>query len=114
MVSHQSAALQTSPEVIPRDDNGLANKPVQLSIIVPVFNEAGTLPELCRTLRDEMERLGKTWEVLFINDGSTDGSEQILSDFAEDPSYPFPSKLWPDRCRDGGVRFCPGRYSHPN
>jgi glycosyltransferase involved in cell wall biosynthesis len=83
MVSHQSAALQTSPEVIPRDDNGLANKPVQLSIIVPVFNEAGTLPELCRTLRDEMERLGKTWEVLFINDGSTDGSEQILSDFAD-------------------------------
>jgi glycosyltransferase involved in cell wall biosynthesis len=83
MGSNESAVLKTSPEVVLKDEKAQANQPVQISVIVPVFNEAGTLTELFENLRDEMGRLGRTWEILFVNDGSTDGSEEILNELAD-------------------------------
>ena len=83
MGSNESAVLKTSPEVVLKDEKAQANQPVQISVIVPVFNEADTLAELFENLRDEMGRLGRTWEILFINDGSTDGSEEILNELAD-------------------------------
>ncbi|MBV9875937.1 MAG: glycosyltransferase family 2 protein [Verrucomicrobia bacterium] len=83
MGSNESAVLKTSPEVVLKDEKAQANQPVQISVIVPVFNEADTLTELFENLRDEMGRLGRTWEILFINDGSTDGSEEILNELAD-------------------------------
>lgn len=43
-----------------------------LSVLIPVFNEAATLPELLRRLPEVLDPLGDTWEVVFIDDGSTD------------------------------------------
>ncbi|HEY5117960.1 MAG TPA: glycosyltransferase family 2 protein [Anaerolineales bacterium] len=53
-------------------------KPVY-SIVVPVFNEADNLSELHRRLAEVMNSLDETWEVIFINDGSTDESSNFLS-----------------------------------
>jgi glycosyltransferase involved in cell wall biosynthesis len=83
MGSNESAVLKTSPEVVLKDEKAQANQPVQISVIVPVFNEADTLTELFENLRNEMGRLGRPWEILFINDGSTDGSEEILNELAD-------------------------------
>jgi glycosyltransferase involved in cell wall biosynthesis len=58
-------------------------KPIELSVIVPVLNEAGTLPDLMQGLRQELEQLGRGWELILINDGSTDDSARILNGFAE-------------------------------
>src|SRR6201987_2780987 len=55
-----------------------------ISIIVPVFNEAESLVELCQGVRRELIRLGGHWEIIFINDGSVDGSEEILDHLAEE------------------------------
>jgi glycosyltransferase involved in cell wall biosynthesis len=57
-------------------------KPVDLSIIVPVLNEGASLPDLAQGLTQEMIQLGRTWEIIFINDGSTDRSAEILNDLA--------------------------------
>jgi glycosyltransferase involved in cell wall biosynthesis len=56
---------------------------IELSIIVPVLNEAATLPDLVEGLRREMDRLGRNWEIIFINDGSTDHSPEILNGLAD-------------------------------
>ena len=45
-----------------------------LSIIVPLLNEEESLPELLAWIRSVMNANGYEYEVLFIDDGSTDGS----------------------------------------
>jgi glycosyltransferase involved in cell wall biosynthesis len=55
-----------------------------ISITVPVYNEAESLPHLMPALRTVLERLGRPWEVVLVNDGSTDASEAILDQMARD------------------------------
>lgn len=55
---------------------------VELSIVIPVFNECENLQPLYERLKEALKPLGTNSEILFINDGSTDGSSQILSDLA--------------------------------
>jgi glycosyltransferase involved in cell wall biosynthesis len=57
---------------------------IDISIIVPVFNEAETLVDLCQGVRKVLIQLGATWEMIFIDDGSTDGSHEILDHLAEE------------------------------
>jgi len=57
---------------------------IDISIVVPVFNEAETLVDLCQGARKVLIQLGATWEMIFINDGSTDGSHEILDHLAEE------------------------------
>src|SRR5438093_4965154 len=58
-----------------------------ISITVPIFNEAETIPNLYRRVQESMEKLGRDWELSLVNDGSTDGSEAILDQIAEqDPA----------------------------
>jgi polyisoprenyl-phosphate glycosyltransferase len=58
----------------------------QYSFIIPVFNERETLPELHRRLDAVMAQLDGPAEVVFVDDGSTDGSFAILEELhARDP-----------------------------
>ena len=54
-----------------------------LSVVIPVFNEEETIPELDRRLRAFLGELGETWEVVFVDDGSRDGSAKMLEALAE-------------------------------
>ena len=53
-----------------------------ISITVPVFNEAESLPALHGSIREVMVGLCLPWELIFVNDGSTDGSTAILDRLA--------------------------------
>ena len=57
---------------------------IDISIVVPVFNEAENLVDLCQGVRKVLIQLGATWEMIFIDDGSTDGSQEILDHLAEE------------------------------
>jgi undecaprenyl-phosphate 4-deoxy-4-formamido-L-arabinose transferase len=45
-----------------------------VSVVVTLYNEAGSLEELCRRTVAALEALGRPFEVIFVDDGSTDGS----------------------------------------
>ncbi len=48
------------------------------SIIAPVFNEEGNLPELYRRIKETLDTTGEPWELVLINDGSHDRSAEIM------------------------------------
>lgn len=53
-----------------------------ISIIVPVYNEAESLPELYKELSQHSRMLPYRFEMLFVDDGSQDGSAKVLRTFA--------------------------------
>jgi len=62
--------------------------PVDLSIIVPVYNEQDNIPLLYEAIIDVTHAMCKQWEVIFINDGSQDKSLTILQELAaQDPNH---------------------------
>lgn len=50
----------------------------ELSIVIPLYNEEESIPHLYEQLTAALERLGRSYEVVVVNDGSTDGSMAAL------------------------------------
>lgn len=60
---------------------------MDLSIIVPIYNELDNLQPLHRELRSALEPMQVSYEILFVDDGSRDGSHTELSRLAEDDTH---------------------------
>src|SRR5690554_5060445 len=56
------------------------NKSIQISIVVPVFNEEESLPELCEWINRVCVKHGFSFQVLLIDDGSTDTSWKVIQE----------------------------------
>ena len=56
----------------------------ELSVVVTIFNEVDTIDELAARLRTSLDGFGRTWEVVFVDDGSSDGSRGRLRKVHED------------------------------
>lgn len=56
-------------------------RPVYISVVIPVYNEAGNLEKLYERLTKVLDGYGKSYEIVFTNDGSKDDSLKILEDF---------------------------------
>lgn len=52
---------------------------MDISVVVPLYNEAESLPELEAWIRRVMEANGFSYEIIFVNDGSTDESWNVIS-----------------------------------
>ena len=63
------------------------NQAIEISVVVPVYNEEGNLPVLIPVLVGVLEGLGTSFEMIFVDDGSSDESLKILRDLAS--RYPF-------------------------
>lgn len=59
----------------------------EFSVVIPILNESGILPELCRRLDAVIRVLGNRWEVIVVNDGSTDNSLDVLLDLRNQYQY---------------------------
>ncbi|MBO4801230.1 MAG: glycosyltransferase family 2 protein [Bacteroidaceae bacterium] len=55
---------------------------LQLSVIIPLFNEAESLPELHAWIKRVMDQNSFTYEIIFVNDGSTDTSWEVIEQLA--------------------------------
>ncbi len=55
---------------------------MDLSIVVPVYNEAESLPLLHQALQAALKDVARSWEVIYVDDGSRDGSVKWLSELA--------------------------------
>jgi polyisoprenyl-phosphate glycosyltransferase len=53
-----------------------------LSLVAPVFNEERSLPELHRRIHEALDPTGEPWEVVYVDDGSEDGSAALIEAWA--------------------------------
>jgi len=60
---------------------------IEVSVVVPVFNEEENLPILVPKLVEVLGGLGLPYEMIFVDDGSSDGSRRILKEMAS--QFPF-------------------------
>ncbi len=57
-------------------------KSTEISLVIPLLNEEGNINELLVRLKATLESLGKSWEIILVDDGSLDSTFQIIKTFA--------------------------------
>src|SRR3974390_577426 len=55
---------------------------MDISVVVPVYNEEENLPVLIPEIAEVLKPLGKTYEMIFVDDGSKDHSRRLLKEMA--------------------------------
>lgn len=55
---------------------------MSVSVVVPIYNEIDNIAECYRRLREVLDRVGRPWEIVFVDDGSRDGSTERLTTLA--------------------------------
>lgn len=58
-----------------------------ISIIAPIYNESGSLTELHNRIRKILNTLGESWELILVDDGSTDGSTDLIRKLAGEDKH---------------------------
>jgi len=53
------------------------------TVVAPIYNELENIPELYPRIRDVMDQTGEPWELILVDDGSTDGSTDIIRKLVE-------------------------------
>ena len=56
------------------------------SIIAPIYNEAKNIPELYRRVSEVMNSSGESWELVMVDDGSSDGSTDLMRELGAEDS----------------------------
>jgi glycosyltransferase involved in cell wall biosynthesis len=54
-----------------------------ISLVIPIFNEYKNISPLCKELKTVMKSMGVEYEVVFVDDGSDDGSNEVLQQLAQ-------------------------------
>ncbi|MBA3305947.1 MAG: glycosyltransferase [Thermoleophilaceae bacterium] len=57
----------------------------QLSVVIPAYNEAAAIAEVLEEAREKLDALGMAWEILVVDNASTDRTPDLVATLASDP-----------------------------
>ena len=57
-------------------------RPIDISVVIPLLNESDSLEELYQSITSLFAHYGRSYEIIFVDDGSTDGSTGIVEALA--------------------------------
>ncbi len=88
-----------------------------LSVLIPVYNEEGNLSLLHDKLEPALKKTGRAYEIIFVDDGSSDGTMEILLDLRErNPNIKivsFPRNFGQTAALSAGIDFSKGEILIP-
>lgn len=64
----------------------MGNEKPRYSIIAPIYNEAPNIPHLYTRVTQVLEKTGEPWELVMVDDGSSDGSKGLIRELADQDS----------------------------
>ena len=84
---------------------------VDLSIVVPIYNEEGNMIPLYKEIKEVLDQLKKSHEIIFINDGSTDKTEEIINSIKDKnfKSIHFRKNFGQTAAMDAGLKKSRGK-----
>ena len=65
----------------------LSRPATDLSVIIPVLDERGSLPELYQRLTEVLRQIDREYEIIFVDDGSSDGSAELCRSLVESDAH---------------------------
>lgn len=74
--------MQSIPSPGISNDRARESFPDRLSVVVPIYNEVESIPHLVNSIADVLQDLQPDYEIICVDDGSRDGSAEILTDLA--------------------------------
>lgn len=77
-----STLILPAPGTIPADEAAFPAERPRFSVVVPVYNERENLPGLIAELRQVFAVLGEPYEIILVDDRSTDGSDRLIAETA--------------------------------
>ncbi|MEE3034610.1 MAG: glycosyltransferase family 2 protein [Bacteroidota bacterium] len=87
---------------------------MEISIVIPLFNESESLEELHNWILTSLSSNSKTFEIIFIDDGSTDNSWQIIKKLARKSKSThgilFPKNFGKSQALNAGFKLAKGDY----
>jgi glycosyltransferase involved in cell wall biosynthesis len=89
------------------------NEPKSLSVIVPLLNEEGSIAQLHAEIVAACRALGRPFEIILVNDGSTDKTAQILSTLSPAKVITLRRNFGQTAALDAGIKAAQGDYVVP-
>jgi len=90
------------------------NYPVKISVIIPMFNEEENVKDTILRVERLLEQSGSSYEIIPVNDGSTDGTLEVLDDVAATDLHVRVVSYWKNGGRGKAMRYgfkaARGRY----
>ena len=78
-----------------------------ISVIIPAYNMADYLPD---TIQSVLDQSYKNTEIIVIDDGSTDNTQEVIKRFKQDVSYYYQDNSGPSASRNRGLEIAKGKY----
>ena len=80
----------------------------KISIVIPTFNEEGNVASLHKEIMQVMERLGSDYEIIFVNDGSSDNTLEELKKLSPVTIINFRKNFGQTAALDAGIKHASG------
>lgn len=86
------------------------NKNVNISVVIPVHNEEGAVSDLYAKLINILEREQYIIDIIFVNDGSTDNTLEVLKKLSPARIINFRKNFGQTAAMDAGIKYALGEY----